>query len=367
MLSRLHFVDHPRFHRQVLFASAGASLGGLLLALPSGLLGVGVDLDNALIVLGVSFAAALGMVDGTIKIALRRAMIFALIAALPLALSVLMQQRYPYLALALSGLSLAFLFHLSQADWRQRFLAALLGIPCMILAAFAALRYGRFIVDGQYMSPALAVILASTLAGFIFSAGLGLGYVRVSRDPLAQRFAKAKSSLKGVWREQAQEAQKLNQLIQNDLARLDLHEALAQDIRGQSRVLCTHLLQNAEHWQALQSEHAPGQQAALRKRMDEITMAATAAKDPAAAAQYKRAESNLSSQIEYLDSISRKQERAMAQQVAQLSLLEKLRFSLLSYRASDSELLAEHLRDMAQELEDLTGHVDLIGEAYELS
>lgn len=369
MLSQIHFADHAQFHRQVAFASLGAGLSGLLIGSLAfvGLVGSGTWNFGwaALWLVGLGFSGALGVIGRSGVPAIARGFfLYAVLSAVGLGLSVALGIRYPALAWAIGGLALGLLFHLRQPGWLPRLSAGLLGIPFLLLASWVAGSYAAVAMRNDLLPLPLIGAMAGALGGFVLSAGLGLGQLRLLRDPLAQRFAQAQRILTGERRAQAAQARELYKQIQDDSRRLGLNPAIEQDILTRSGALCESLLVSSTRWQDLAGQHRPGQVNELRARIEKLERSAAEAQDPEASAQYLRASQNLSSQIDYLTSISRGGERTLARQVAQLALLEKVRFSLLSYQASDSERLAEQWHDIGQELDDLTGDVDLIGQSY---
>ncbi|MFH1808444.1 MAG: hypothetical protein ABIJ09_06860 [Pseudomonadota bacterium] len=364
MATQLTFDDHDRFHHEVLRGTVGAAAGGAAVGLLAALSNNPTyELQRWAPVVLVAMGAGLGFVGERLGQRLTRAVLIGLAALVPAMVLLYLRFSYPTFSWVLSGLGLGLAITLFEGNGIRRGLGALLGVPALMVAGFAGLRFGLFgLAEGLAPVPVVAAV-AGAVGGFIATALTGVRRVTVLTDPVARAFRKAEDKLRGELLRHATQAKRVYDQILDDLKRRKIEKALEHDLRDRAKELCLSLFETALRWQAIQGETAGKNEAEIRSRVDDLQRSATQAKDPIAREQYERAANSLMAQLTYLQSIGRGRERTVARIVSQLALLEKVRFSLMNYHATDSERLADELRDVARELEDLTSDVDIIGQA----
>ncbi|MBN2360401.1 MAG: hypothetical protein JXR83_13185 [Deltaproteobacteria bacterium] len=369
---QLTFEDHDAFHHEVIRGAIGGAVGGLgiyaFAALSYAARGYALNDLYAPIMWSAPYTllaigAAIGFSGDTRKKKLLRALGGLAAAIVPTAILFFLLQPYPVFAWALAGLGFGLTATLYEGGGARRLFGVLLGIPALLLAAFAGLRFGGYLLAHDAMPAPIATTLAGTIAGFVAVAIGGARRLTLVRDPVDKAFKKAEATLRGELLKHATQAKRVYDQILDDLGKRQVEKVLQYEIRDRSKELCLSLFETAMRWQAIQGDTINKSEADVRSRIDSLLSSAANAKDPVAREQYQRAAKSLEEQLAYLASIGRGQERTVARIVAQLALLEKVRFSLVNFHATDSERLADELRNVSRELETLTSDVDIIGEA----
>lgn len=366
MASELTFHEHDSFHGEVLRGTLGAAAGGLLVGIALTLFrdagaAAWLPYDGIWALLGLGLGV--GFFGPDLKAKLKRGLIYAAAAAVPALLLRYLAFNYLLLALVLAGVGLGLVTTLFEQDKRRRLVGALLGVPALALGGFAAYRFGTYgIAQGLAPVPVITAV-AGAVGGFVVMATGGLRRLGWLSDPVSRTFKKAEDVLRGELLKHANQAKRVYDQILEDLQKREVEKVLQHEIRDRSKELCLSLFETAMRWQAIQGDTAHKNEADLKKRIDELMVSAGKANDPVAREQYERAAKSLEEQLSYLQSIGRGRERTVARIVAQLALLEKVRFSLVNFHASDHERLADELRSVSKELDGLSSDVDIIGQA----
>lgn len=369
---QLSFEDHDAFHSEVIRGAVGGAIGGLgifafaLLAnairgYPASYLNEGIAWSAPYVLLAIG--AAVGFTGKGFKQKLLRALGGLAAAIVPTAILFYLRAPYAVFAWGLAGLGFGLTATLYEGGGTRRIAGILLGIPALLLAAFAGYRFGNYMLAHDLVPAPIATTIGGAITGFVALAISGSRRLTLVRDPVEKAFKKAEAVLRGELLKHATQAKRVYDQILDDLAKRQVEKVLQYEIRDRSKELCLSLFETAMRWQAIQGDTINKTEADVRTRIDSLMTSAANAKDPVAREQYQRAAKSLEEQLAYLSSIGRGQERTVARIVAQLALLEKVRFSLVNFHATDSERLADELRNVSKELESLTSDVDIIGDA----
>jgi len=365
---QLSFEDHDAFHSEVIRGTVGGAVGGLLIGLPLAFAGSGHAwypylLHVLPVIVLATIGAAVGFSGSGFKRKALRALAGLAAALVPTLILLYLRDSYSAFAWVLAGLGFGLTATLFEGGGMRRVAGILLGVPALLLAAFAGLRFGNYLLVHDAMPAPIVTTIGGAIAGFVALAVGGMRRLTLVRDPVDKAFKKAEAVLRGELLKHATQAKRVYDQILDDLAKRQVEKVLQYEIRDRSKELCLSLFETAMRWQAIQGDTINKSETDVRARISSLLASAASAKDPVAREQYQRAAKSLEEQLAYLTSIGRGQERTVARIVAQLALLEKVRFSLVNFHATDSERLADELRNVSKELESLTSDVDIIGDA----
>ena len=362
MSNPLRFGDHSTFHIQVLRVTvAGAALGlaGYLVAT---FFGTGGQWFKAAAMAVAAMTLGLAATPPSRKNALisgALALGVGLLGALAYMGLSGARPRYEWFGVFVYGLSIGIIAARDLAD-RRRYLMPLASGVMVMVALFVVTTFARQVDFTAYVPAFVAGPAYGGLFGFLFGVSLIVRQVWIAQDPVGQAFSEVRPKLSGEMLDLCQRAMGLYARVQEVL---NENGSGDPELSKAVRDMVLRIFGLAHKWHEVEREASRSSASDLHTRVEEIDAKLEATSDPVARRQYRMAREALSSQVRYLDDISRNRERVTAQVYNYLAALERLHLAVLNHRGADAAKLTDEIAPILDEIEDVGQEMDLVSDA----
>jgi hypothetical protein len=365
MSNPVRFQDHTAFHVQVLRVTlAGACLYALLY-----LLALATPLNTRVaetLILTLS-AAALGLA----ALPPTRATLFSsVILALGLGLlgSLARQalgappRSYPWFGIGVYGLAIGIIASRDQKDFR-RYLIPVASALSVALATYVVSAFRTGINFAGYVPPFLAEPGYGVVFGFLTSIALLGRQLSFERDAVTEAYDRVRPSLTGEMKELSDRAVELYGRIQQVLRDRGVEGGPAESLTATVRNLVLKVVHLGPKWNEVEREVGKTSAADLAARIEGLEKKIAETSDDVARKQYRMAKDALSSQVRYLQDISRSRERVTARVHNYLATLERLHLAVVNHRGADAAKFVGEIQPILDEISNIGHEVDFASEA----
>ena len=365
MSNPIRFGDHSTFHIQILrmtLAGAGIGLAGYLVITLFGSGGKGFD---AAAMAGVAMILGLAATPPARKDALLSgalALGVGLLGALAFMALSGHRPRYEWFGVFVYGMSIGVIAGRDLADKRRYLLPLASGVTVMV-ALFVVKTFANQVDFTLYVPEFVASPAYGGLFGFLCGVALIVRQLWIAQDPVGQAFSEVRPKLSGEMLDLCQRAMGLYTRVQEVLHDRRNSGSADPELSRAVQDMVLRIFGLAHKWHEVEREAARSSASDLSTRVGEIEAKLAATSDPVARRQYRMAREALSSQVRYLDDISRNRERVIAQVYNYLAALERLHLAVLNHRGADAAKLTDEIGPILDEIEDVGQEMDLVSDA----
>lgn len=365
MSNPIRFGDHSTFHLQVLrmtLAGAGIGLAGYLVIT---LFGPGGPWFKAAAMAGAAMILGLAATPPARKDALLSgglALGVGLLGALAYMGLSGARPRYEWFGVFVYGMSIGIIAGRDLAD-KRRYLMPLASGAMVMVAMFVVATFAKQVDFTAYVPGFVAGPAYGGLFGFLCGVSLIVRQLWIAQDPVGQAFSEVRPKLSGEMLDLCQRAMALYTRVQEVLQDRRNNGSADPELSRAVRDMVLRIFGLAHKWHEVEREAARSSASDLSSRVEEIEAKLAATSDPVARRQYRMAREALSSQVRYLDDISRNRERVIAQVYNYLAALERLHLAVLNHRGADAAKLTDEIGPILDEIEDVGQEMDLVSDA----
>ncbi len=365
MSNPVRFQDHTAFHVQVLRVTlAGACLYAVL-----HVLGLMTPLNTRmadLLVLTLS-AAVLGLCACPPT---RASLFSAAVLALGLGLlGTLARQAlgtppraYPWFGIGIYGLAIGIIASRDLRDFR-RYLVPVATALSVALATYVVSAFRSGINFAGYVPPFLAEPAYGVVYGFLTSIALLARQISFERDPVTEAYDKVRPTLTGEMKDLSDRAVELYGRIQQVLRDRGVQGGPAESLNATVRNLVLKVVHLGPKWNEVEREVGRTSAADLTARIEGLEKKIAETSDEVARKQYRMAKDALTSQVRYLQDISRSRERVTARVHNYLATLERLHLAVVNHRGADAAKFSDEIQPILDEISSIGAEVDFASEA----
>ena len=365
MSNPIRFGDHSTFHIQVLRVTlAGAALGlaGYLVAVFFGTGDQWVKAAAAaMVAMTLGFAATPPTRKGA-ALSVALALGVGLLGSLAGMALVDFRPRYEWFGLFVYGTTIGIIAGRDLADQRRYLLPVATGVMMMV-SAFVVNTFANQVDFAMYVPEFVAFPAYGGLFGFLLGVSLIVRQLWMAQDPVAQAFSEVRPKLSGEMLDLCQRAMALYGRVKEVLEDRQDSGSADPELSRAVKDMVLRIFSLAHKWHEVEREAARCSASDLHVRVEEIEAKLEATSDPVARRQYRMAREALSSQVRYLDDISRNRERVTAQVYNYLAALERLNLAVLNHRGADAAKLSDEIQPILDEIEDVGQEMDLVSDA----
>jgi hypothetical protein len=233
----------------------------------------------------------------------------------------------------------------------------------MALATYVTQVFRAELRLSEYVPPFLAEPAYGAAFGFLVSIGLIARQIVLERDAVIEAYEKIRPTLDGEMKQLSERVMELYGRIRQVLR--DRKEKGVEN-EGLSKMV-SNLVQKVLHlgpkWNEV--ERGLGQTSAedLVRRVEELERKIGETADQVARRQYSMAKDALSSQLRYLQDISRSRERVVARVHNYLATLERLHLAVVNHSGADAAKFSDEVQPILDEIDSLGHEMDFASEA----
>lgn len=365
MSNPVRFQDHTAFHVQVLRVTlAGACLYALLY-----LLALATPLNTRVaetLILTLSAAvlglAALPPTRSTLFSSVLLALGLGLLGSLARQALGAPPRSYPWFGIGVYGFAIGIIASRDQKDFRRYLIPAAAALS-VALATYVVSAFRTGINFAGYVPPFLAEPGYGVVFGFLTSIALLGRQLSFERDAVTEAYDKVRPALTGEMKDLSDRAVELYGRIQQVLRDRGVQGGPAESLTSTVRNLVLKVVHLGPKWNEVEREVGKTSAADLAARIEGLEKKIGETSDEVARKQYRMAKEALSSQVRYLEDISRSRERVTARVHNYLATLERLHLAVVNHRGADAAKFSDEIQPILDEISSIGHEVDFASEA----